>query len=278
MSASPAGFEKRASQGVLDRQVGRSVFGKDAALYDRARSAYPDELFAAIAARVPAGPRVLEIGPGTGLATRGLIGLGPSRLVLVEPDAGMARFLADRFPPPQAEVVCAPFLEAPVDGPFDLAACAAAFHWLEPEAAFARILTLLADGGICALWWNSYFGHGLPDPFGEAVLAFLHDHDVALPPSYVGGRHYAFDKEHHSGAMAAAGLLDVQRAVYSRSRTCTPQQACDLYATFSFIEVLDADRRRFILDGIARIIEDDFSGEATAICATALYTALAPSR
>lgn len=275
MSASPGGLEKRAPRGVLDRQVGRSVFGKDAALYDRARSAYPDELFAAIAARVPARPRVLEIGSGTGLATRGLTGLGPSRLVLVEPDAGMARFLGDRFPPPQAEVVCAPFLEAPVEGPFDLAACAAAFHWLEPEAAFARILALLADGGTCALWWNSYFGHGFPDPFGEAVLAFLRDQDVALPPSYVGGRHYAFDKAHHTGAMAAAGLLDVQSTVYSRSRTCTPQQARDLYATFSFIEILDADQKASVLDGIASIIKDDFSGEAVAVCATALYTALA---
>ncbi|WP_423141773.1 class I SAM-dependent methyltransferase [Parablastomonas sp. CN1-191] len=252
--------------------MGRSVFGRDAALYDRARSAYPGALYAAIAARLPAGPRVLEIGAGTGLATRGLAGLEPSRLVLVEPDRGMADFLATRFPAPQAEVICAPFIDAPVKGRFDLVACAAAFHWLDPDAAFARIAGLLNSGGICALWWNSYFGHGLPDPFGEAVAAFLREEAIVLPPSYVGGRHYAFDTDHHAGAMAAAGFGAIESRVFSAPRAFDAWSARDLYATFSFIEVLTPVRRSRILDGIGRIVDDRFGGHATAVCATALYT------
>jgi SAM-dependent methyltransferase len=272
MSAPPPGSSHHAPPGVLDRAVGRSIFGHDAALYDRARSAYPEGLYEAIAARLPAHPRVIEIGAGTGLATRGLAGLMPSRLVLVEPDPGMAAFLSERFPPPQAEVVNAPFLEALVMGTFDLAACAAAFHWLEPGAAFARISELLAPGGVGALWWNSYFGHGLPDPFGEAVQSFLSSEEVVLPPSYVGGRHYAFDREHHLSAFENAGFKEGEAHLFSATRVLDGRGARDLYATFSFIEVLAPAPRERVLSGLERIVERDFGGAADTVLATALYT------
>lgn len=38
-------------------------------------------------------PAILEIGAGTGLATRDLLALGPGAIVVVEPDAQMAGFL-----------------------------------------------------------------------------------------------------------------------------------------------------------------------------------------
>lgn len=44
----------------------RRIFDEDAARYDRARPGYPAELFS----RIPRGSRVLEIGCGTGQATR----------------------------------------------------------------------------------------------------------------------------------------------------------------------------------------------------------------
>lgn len=273
MNAPPADPNADAPHGVLDRQVGRSIFGHDAWLYDRARSAYPTALYDVLATRVPKRPRVLEIGAGTGLATAGLLGLDPSRLVLVEPDAGMAALLAQRFAPGVAEVLCAPFLEAPEEGPFDLLACAAAFHWLEPGPALARIAGLLAPRGCCALWWNSYFGHGLPDPFGDTVLAMLLSEEVALPPSYVRGRHYAFDRAHHLGALQRAGFDAVEHSAYSVKRNVDATEARELFATFSFIEVLGTPERRRILGKIGKIVDREFNGRAEVVCATSLFAA-----
>ncbi|NUS54743.1 MAG: SAM-dependent methyltransferase, partial [Streptomycetaceae bacterium] len=65
------------------RQRARS-FGEAADLYERYRPGYPAALYAHIAAAVP-GPRVLEIGAGTGIATRQLLAVGLD-VVALEPD------------------------------------------------------------------------------------------------------------------------------------------------------------------------------------------------
>jgi hypothetical protein len=68
-------------------------FGAVAQLYDQARPSYPAELFAHLAGHLP-GPRVLEVGAGTGKATVGLTALG-LEVTCIEPDPDMAAVLAD---------------------------------------------------------------------------------------------------------------------------------------------------------------------------------------
>jgi len=65
-------------------------FGTDAQRYDRARPGYPDALVARIAAGSP-GPKVLDVGCGTGIAARQFQAAGCTVLG-VEPDARMADF------------------------------------------------------------------------------------------------------------------------------------------------------------------------------------------
>ena len=56
----------------------RGIFDEDARLYDRARPDYPAALFSDLVALTGLGPgsRVIEIGPGTGQATRSLAATG----------------------------------------------------------------------------------------------------------------------------------------------------------------------------------------------------------
>jgi hypothetical protein len=275
-----SGGESSESDGALrpplDRAIGRSVFGADPAGYDSARSDYPGELYEAIRCRTPTRPSVAEIGAGTGLATVGLITLAPSRLVLIEPDPGMAGFLSTRFEKLGAEIVCAPFSDASIAGRFDLVACAAAFHWLDTGPALAKVRDLLMPGGTWAVWWNSYFGHGLVDPFGERVGALLLQEGIALPPSYTAGRHNAFDVRTQIGYIESAGFEDVRHEAFSAPRSFTPEQARALYGTFSFIQVLEGARRDHVLDAVAEIVAAEFGGLAPGVCATALYLAQAP--
>ena len=250
------------NSGKLDRLVGRSAFGADATGYHDARSGYPDELFTHLARLATSGPRIFEIGAGTGLATQGLLTLGPSRLTVIEPDPRLCQFLQGRFSSSNSEVVCGTFPDTDVEGQFDLIACAAAFHWMEPVSALAKIRSILAPDGTWAMWWNCYFGHAEPDPFGECVLRILEAHEVLLPPSYAGRRHYSLDVEHHVGQLEQCGFREVRHRIFRNQKELDASQARALYQSFSFIRVLEESTRKSILDEIGLLVDADFGGRA----------------
>lgn len=261
------------NSGKLDRLVGRSAFGADATGYHDARSGYPDELFAHLAQLTMADARILEIGAGTGLATQGLLTLTPRQLTIVEPDPRLCRFLQDRFSSSKSHVVCGTFPDADVEGQFDLIACAAAFHWMEPASALAKIRSILAPGGTWAMWWNCYFGHGEPDAFGERVLQILDAHEVPLPPSYAGRLHYSLDVEHHVGQLEQCGFREVKHHIFRNHRVLDAGQAKALYQSFSFIRILEEATRKSVLDEIGALVETDFGGQAESIVVTSFFSA-----
>ena len=59
-------------------QAWRDGFDEVAELYDRVRPGYPDDLLDELAAVLPRSPVVVEVGPGTGQATKGLVARGAS--------------------------------------------------------------------------------------------------------------------------------------------------------------------------------------------------------
>src|SRR5690242_18924217 len=83
--------------GADRRGLGR-LFDEVPELYDRVRPGYPDALFADLFARtgIGSGSPVLEIGCGTGQATRSLVALGCS-VTAVEPCEGMSALATRRL-------------------------------------------------------------------------------------------------------------------------------------------------------------------------------------
>ena len=261
--------------GLLDRSDGRSIFGTDAAGYHEARSGYPPALFEDLASRVKQSPAILEIGAGTGLATFDLLKLEPSRLTIIEPDAELCRFLESRFDDQPVTVSRGVFPEVSIEGQFDLVACAAAFHWMEPEAALAKIRSALAPGGTWAMWWNCYFGNGEPSPFADQAQQLLEEEGVALPPSYSGGKHYALDRNLHVDRLEKAGFRNIEHRVYRTTRTLSAQDARGLFDTFSFIRLLEQGVRERILSRITSLVEREFGGAAQSTVVSSIYIASA---
>jgi len=258
----------------LARSAGATVFGTDAAGYHAARIGYPAELYEAIAQRGGTVAELLEIGPGTGLATEALLErFSPWRYVAVEVDKGMAEHLRARISNPALQVVTGSFIDAPVGGRFDLAACAAAFHWLPPEPALARLRGLLRSGGILALWWNSYRQAGIGDPFAEAVIPLLAD--IELPPSEGPTGHYSLDVDLHRQALGTAGFVGFEPLLFRRERTLTPVEVRRLYATYSYVRVLPPERRDALLDDI-QALAARFGQKVPNVTLTALYLATNP--
>jgi SAM-dependent methyltransferase len=255
----------------LDRDAGSALFGADAAGYHAGSIGYPAALYDALLARSGLSPRMLEIGAGTGLATEALLARHPAALTVVEPAPELVDFLRKRLVDPRLTFVASGFLEAPIAGPFDLVVCAAAFHWMEPQAALAKVRALLAPRGIWAMWWNSYRNAGIGDPLADAITPLLAD--IALPPSDSLAGHYSLDSALQMKALTDAGFKAVQHQVYRHERVLDAAQVHALYASYSYVRALPDNQRDRLLGDINSLVETRFGGAAPNVMLTACYSA-----
>jgi SAM-dependent methyltransferase len=260
---------------VIARSEGRSVFGRDAAAYERGRPGHPERVYEVLQERcgLGAGTSVLEIGPGTGQATRRLLELGAHPLVLVEPDPGLAAYLPTVVGT-QPTMVRAALEEAELSSAaFDLAVAASSFHWVDAEPGLEAVHHALRPGGWWAMWWTHFGDRSRPDPFRTAI-----DPIVADLMSSPGARGFARDVELGHAALAAAGFESCEHEFVPWSCKWDTAGIRALFASFSPIARLETAKREAILDAIASVASNEFEGRVVRPILTSLYTARSPSR
>lgn len=123
-------------------------FDAVAAQYAAARPGYPPALFDAIeelAGQPLAGARVLDVGAGTGIATRLLAERG-ARVTAVEPGAAMAAELHAAHPAVPLVRALGDALPFRDDAGFDLVGYAQAWHWTDPARSVPEALRVLRPG------------------------------------------------------------------------------------------------------------------------------------
>jgi SAM-dependent methyltransferase len=128
-----------------------SSFGSAATAYAAHR---PDYAPAAIqwALEHAPGPRVLDLGAGTGKLTGSLLALGFD-VVAVEPDAAMLAELRRTHPEVRAHSGGAESI--PLEGAsVDAVLAGNALHWFDMAAAGPEIVRVLTPGGLLAGLWN----------------------------------------------------------------------------------------------------------------------------
>jgi SAM-dependent methyltransferase len=174
---------------------------------------------------------------------------------------------------PTVHIICAAFPCAGLTGPFDLATCAAAFHWLDEAPALYAVRQLLRPGGIWAMWWNSYLDETEDHPFGRQAMALLRSHAVQFPPSFGTSIHRALDASQQTALLERNGFHDIESRQWRVRRSLDTRGARELFESFSFVRILSEAQRLRLLEEIEAIVADRFHGQAENWVSTACYSA-----
>ena len=251
-----------------DREALRTTFEQVPELYDRARPAYPDQVFDDIGALGGLSPaaRVVEIGCGTGRATVPLAERG-YRITCVELGprlAAVARRNLASFP--GVEVVEADFETwQPDRAELDAIVAFTAFHWIAPEVRYRKTAALLRTGGKLAVVSTNHVQPDDGDPFFVDVQE---DYEAVVPddPSTkatVGGPPPPEAIVSLSAEIAASGhfrVVAVRRYLWEVSYTT--DEYIDLLNTYSGHRAYDDETRERILSRIRRRIDARPGGTA----------------
>ena len=242
-----------------DRDLGR-VFNEVPELYDRLRPTYPDKLFADLVAVTGIDPRsaVLEVGCGTGQATRSLAKLG-CKVTAVEPGAdlaALARRNLENFS--NVEIETSKFEDWDDGGRrFDVVVAASSWHWVDPSIGWQRAHEVLRPGG-----WMALLGHvvvrRLAEPEVYAETADLHEHYSPGNPDW---GHPPLEDEVRAtnegwGLVDDPGRLFGPTIVrwYPRIQWFDGANFADLLRSNSIYRKLDVDVREPLLEAIAERI------------------------
>jgi SAM-dependent methyltransferase len=258
------------------RQIAQS-FGADTERYDRTRPAYPDALVQEIVAASP-GPRVLDVGCGTGTEARQFEAAG-CQVLGIEPDARMADF-ARR----SGVVVEVATIETWESGgrQFDAVIAGTAWHWVDPVAGAAKAAQVLGPGGLLAP-----FHHVFETPpavmaaFATAYRQVVPDSpvNVSCQPARPTVDLYAplFAKI-ADGIRAAGSFTQPEEWRYHWERYYTRDEWLDQLPTLGSLTQLEPDKLGKVLTGVAAAIDamgGGFNMPYTTVAITAVRTHIA---
>ncbi|MFD4640314.1 class I SAM-dependent methyltransferase [Lentzea sp. NPDC058436] len=250
--------DKEAPKGVTDR-LARS-FGAEAARYDRTRPPYPGELVGRLVATSP-GPRVVEVGCGTGVLSRQLQAAGLDVLG-VEHDERMAGFARGTGVP----VEVAKFETwDPAGREFDAVVAGQSWHWVDAEEGPLQAARVLRPGGVFVALWHVF---GTPSAIADAYVA-AYDKLAAQIPYRVG---HSYDEafESYQAGCVRTGDAFAASGAFSRTeqwradweRVYTTAEYVDLMRTMSPMALLSAEQGAALLSDVGAAI-DAIGGEFT---------------
>jgi SAM-dependent methyltransferase len=240
---------------TISRAEQAKLFDAVAEHYDRARPRYPDALIDAVLGPTPEGLEVLDVGCGTGIASRQMADRGATVLG-VDLNPGMAA-VAERH---GIETEVSPFETwDPARRSFDRVTCGQAWHWLDPVVSSKKAAALLRAGGRVCLFWS--VGQ-YPDALAEALQD---QYDRVLPPGtpsmvigYAANRvsDPVADYEPVADALRACESLDEPlTTLFPWTRRLSAEEWVDELHSHSDHAALDAEVRAQLFSGIRQTID-----------------------
>lgn len=238
----------------IDWKKDSQSFDGVAELYETYRPSYPAELIGDVVtlSGIQADGEILEVGSGTGKATRLFARRGFSILCL-EPGQNLidvAKAQLSDFP--QVRFERSRFEEWEANQrKFDLLISAQAFHWVPQEVRFVKAANVLKSQGHLALFWNkppdrqAAIEHALEELYHQHVPELVKD-DIPLAQ---------WVREQTASLQAENQFEKVIVRTYPRSTRYETKTYLGLLNTYSDHLRLPEPRRQALFEAVAELIE-----------------------
>jgi SAM-dependent methyltransferase len=234
---------------VADRRIHRAAevgFQLGAAEYERGRPDYPEDAVRTLGEelRLVPGSVVLDLAAGTGKLTRQLAPFGCT-LVAVEPVEAMRATLAELLP--DALVVAGKAEAIPLgDATMDAAVVAQAFHWFDPDAAFAELHRVLRPGGRLGIVYNV---RDETVPLMREITRIIQRYRGDTPSHESGGWRETLD--------GTDRFTSPQKASFPHLHRMDPDGVVDRILSISFIAMLPPAEREAVTTEIRALLQSD---------------------
>lgn len=128
-------------------------------LYEKTRHGYPLDLYREVSMLSKFHPngRFLEIGAGSGIASREIYNYFGKKMVLLEPSATFFEQLNRKFNDNKnIEIINSSFEAYQSREKFDIIFAASSFHWIQSKTKYKMLSNLLASDGLLVIYCNYY--------------------------------------------------------------------------------------------------------------------------
>ena len=250
----------------------RLSFNEAPEIYDKVRPSYPTDLFDALFQMLPSQPEIVEVGPGTGQATKDLLARGASVLAIEIGPATAAR-LRSNLPSDRLRVAVGDFEVMEIAaGEADAVFSATAYDWISREAQTDRPAAILRPGGLVAI--VDLIQVDSPEDAGFFAAAQpiyeRHGQGHSGPPT----------PNRESVDPKIRAVLDEDRRFdcvdvrqYDWDQTYSASDYRNLMLSYSGTQMMQESDRVGLLDDMETFIRSDFGGAVTRPLVVTLTTA-----
>lgn len=235
------------------------TFNEVAREYDKNRPSYPEQLFSDILefTGIKKDDSILEIGCGTGQATKGFVDLGFDHITCIELGQNLAELTREKFKNrPNVNIINSPFETWQSEkSNFDLAISGTAFHFIQPqEAGYRKVFDLLSDGGSIAFFWTVHITSfdDVSNRIRESYRRYASQLDDSKKPAI----EQIIDER--SALILKDGLFQILEVKqYICNHTYTADEYISLLNTNSGHRLIPDNLRIELFEEIKQAIEDD---------------------
>jgi SAM-dependent methyltransferase len=232
-------------------------FGEVAELYERRRPGYPDQLFADVLSAAGPPPTVLDVGAGTGKATRQFVAAGAT-VTAIEPDPAMAEVLRRTVDPVTVPEVLDGTFEALAEtgaistSEFGVVAAAQAWHWVDQQRGPALARALLRPHGVLAVFWNN----PVDCPHYEDLTEVYRRCSPHMAPGMAVAEWDAEMARRREALAGADGFDPPEVRAYPWTGQYNPEALAELVRTYSGHRLLEQSVLDQLTDEVATMVAD----------------------
>jgi SAM-dependent methyltransferase len=221
---------------------------------------------------LPRHPAILEVGPGTGQATRDLLSRGAT-VRAIEIGPSMAAKLREALASPALTITIGDFEEVDVEEHgFDAVFSATAYHWISPKAQVDRPVSVLKPGGVIAIVdLNQVIS---PDDKGFFAAAqpiyerYGEGHSGPRAPE-----RNEVDPPIHRVLRGDPRFLNVEVRTYDWNQVYSAADYRKLMLSYSSTQMMTPTARQGLLDDMENFVRQQFDNQVTRPIVVTLTTA-----